>query len=85
MKGEKVRSKSEVNIANMLHEKGIPYRYEEELQLRNGKIVSPDFTIFVKNGESVYNQPYHLRAGVRFGYRQNFNIWGFYDKIVIVK
>ena len=49
VKGEKVRSKSEVNIANMLHEKGIPYRYEEELQLRNGKIVSPDFTIFVKN------------------------------------
>ena len=30
VKGEKVRSKSEVNIANMLHEKGIPYRYEEE-------------------------------------------------------
>lgn len=49
VKGEKVRSKSEVNIANMLYEKGIPYRYEERLQLRNGKLISPDFTIYVKS------------------------------------
>lgn len=49
VKGEKVRSKSEVNIANMLCEKGIPYRYEEAFRLKNGKIASPDFTIFVKS------------------------------------
>ena len=49
VKGEKVRSKSEVTIANMLYEKGIPYRYEEQLQLRSGKLASPDFTVYVKS------------------------------------
>lgn len=44
-KGERVRSKSEVIIANALHRNKIPYRYEYPLQLSNGKIVYPDFTV----------------------------------------
>ena len=44
-KGERVRSKSEVLIANALHKHKIPYRYECPYQLSSGRIVYPDFTI----------------------------------------
>ena len=43
-KGEKVRSKSEMMIADYLHEHNIPYRYEASLQLHI-KVIYPDFTI----------------------------------------
>lgn len=42
--GHKVRSKSEVIIANLLYTNHIPYRYEAALQL-NEFTVYPDFTI----------------------------------------
>ncbi len=45
-KGERVRSKSEVLIANALHRHGIPYRYEYPLNLDDGQRVYPDFQIF---------------------------------------
>ena len=43
-KGEHVRSKSELNIANALNRRKVPYRYECPLRLRGGTIY-PDFTI----------------------------------------
>lgn len=43
-KGEQVRSKSEVMIANALNHAGIPYRYECPLHL-DSITVHPDFTI----------------------------------------
>ena len=43
-KGERVRSKSEVIIANALFRAGIPYKYECPLIL-SGRTVYPDFTI----------------------------------------
>ena len=43
-KGERVRSKSEVIIAERMRIKGVPYRYECPLII-NGKIIHPDFTI----------------------------------------
>lgn len=43
-KGERVRSKSEIIIANMLNTLNIPYKYECPLKLEN-IIVYPDFTI----------------------------------------
>ena len=43
-KGERVRSKSEVMIADALAQAGIPYRYECPLELGNVK-VHPDFTL----------------------------------------
>ena len=43
-KGERVRSKSEVMIADALAQAGIPYRYEYPLEL-DGIIYYPDFTI----------------------------------------
>ena len=42
---EKVRSKSELNIANALAAKGIPYKYECPLVLKNGNTIHPDFTV----------------------------------------
>lgn len=39
-----VRSKSELVIANLLHERNIPFEYEEVLE-RNGEVRRPDFTI----------------------------------------
>jgi len=45
MKGEKVRSKSEIIIANMLYHEGVPYRYEYPLYLKGMGEVHPDFTV----------------------------------------
>ncbi|RRJ25497.1 RNA helicase [Lachnoanaerobaculum gingivalis] len=44
IRGELVRSKSEVIIANQLHLHGVEYEYEPELELE-GKIKRPDFKI----------------------------------------
>lgn len=44
-KGERVRSKSELNIANALYRHGIPYKYECPLMLKSGAIIYPDFTV----------------------------------------
>ena len=44
-KGERMRSKSEVIIANLLDKWNVPYLYEKPLTLNNGRVVHPDFTI----------------------------------------
>lgn len=44
-KGEMVRSKSELNIANALYRNKIPYKYECPLQLKDGIVIYPDFTV----------------------------------------
>ncbi len=43
--GERVRSKSEIIIANTLAEMGIPYMYECPLRLDGNYTVYPDFTV----------------------------------------
>lgn len=43
IKGERVRSKSEVIIANILTQNHIPYKYEAPLQLKNNRTIYPDF------------------------------------------
>ena len=40
-----VRSKSEVIIANMLQERGIPFTYEQPLYAEDGTLHLPDFTV----------------------------------------
>ena len=42
-RGERVRSKSEVIIADTLSRLGVPYRYEYPLNLKGGKTFHPDF------------------------------------------
>lgn len=44
MKGERVRSKSEMIIADRLFLKGIPYKYECPIVV-NGRTIHPDFTL----------------------------------------
>ncbi len=44
-RGERVRSKSEVIIANKLSSAGVPYLYECPIVLRNGTLLYPDFTV----------------------------------------
>lgn len=44
-KGERVRSKSELIIANLLNGEGIPYRYEYPIHLKGMGKIYPDFTV----------------------------------------
>ena len=44
-KNERVRSKSEINIANALNLAGNPYIYEFPVKLKNGIVCHPDFKI----------------------------------------
>lgn len=49
---ERMRSKSEVSIANMLLELGIPYKYECPIIRKNGENFYPDFTIHAAIAEN---------------------------------
>lgn len=51
--GHKVRSKSEVIIANLLYTNHIPYRYEAALQL-NEFTAYPDFTILHPTSQQIF-------------------------------
>lgn len=54
-RGERMRSKSELLIANALHRNNIPYKYECPLELSAYGIVHPDFTILdAKNRKEIY-------------------------------
>jgi len=54
-RGERVRSKSEVIIANTLYDMGIPYKIEMPVQLWNGMIYHPDFALLdIKNRKVIY-------------------------------
>ena len=54
-KNERVRSKSEVLIADLLNREKIPYKYEVPLYLRGVGITYPDFTILnTENRQEVY-------------------------------
>jgi hypothetical protein len=44
-RGEMVRSKSELLIANKLHERRIDYVYEQPLSVSQSRTRVPDFTI----------------------------------------
>lgn len=52
-RGERVRSKSELTIANALARERIPYRYECPLRLRSGIVVHPDFTVLCVSSRKV--------------------------------
>lgn len=52
IKGEMVRSKSEMNIANILFLRGIPYRYEEYTKV-GAMVFHPDFKVLVKSTKEI--------------------------------
>lgn len=72
-KDDMVRSKSEVLLADMYYELGIPYRYEALLQLKSGKKRYPDFTLLKTNTREVI---YHEHLGLMDDneYRRS-NLW----------
>ena len=70
-RGEMVRSKSEVIIANMLFDAEIDYSYEVELPLKNGRTVHPDFTIY-RGGRQYYWE--HLGMLYNEDYRRKWNL-----------
>ncbi len=54
-RGERVRSKSEVIIADLLNKEGIPYRYECPLKIAGRGMFYPDFTVLnVKRRKEIY-------------------------------
>jgi len=54
-KGEYMRSKSELIIANMLYHKGVPYRYEYPVRLKGLGTIYPDFTVLrVKDKKTIF-------------------------------
>lgn len=53
-KGDLVRSKSEVIIANLLFSHSVKYLYEKELYYCNEKYIRPDFTIITSKGKTFY-------------------------------
>lgn len=70
-RGEAVRSKSEVIIANLLDANGVDYRYEEPLE-RDGQVKYPDFTIEDDDtGETYYWE--HLGMLSDAAYLQRWN------------
>ncbi len=52
-RGERVRSKSELIIANLLNSRGIPYRYEYPITIEE-RIFRPDFTVLNKRTRQEY-------------------------------
>ncbi len=52
--GNQVRSKSEVIICDLLAKSGIKYEYERLLEYEPGKVINPDFTIFLDDGRELY-------------------------------
>jgi hypothetical protein len=53
-RGEKVRSKSEVIIANALHRLGVRYLYEHRFTADDGSLLLPDFAVFDSERQPVF-------------------------------
>lgn len=70
-RGESVRSKSEVIIANLLYENKIDYNYEQRLVGQDGSVRYPDFTIEDADTGNIY---YWEHLGMMFdpAYRERW-------------
>ena len=68
--GELVRTKSEVMIANMYYELGIPYKYECPIALKTGEVKYPDFTLLHVSSRRIFFHE-HLGMMDEAGYRRD--------------
>ncbi len=60
-RGEKVRSKSEAILADMMYGLEIPYHYEKPIYFENGKVRYPDFTLLkIRSRKEVYMEHFGL-------------------------
>lgn len=78
-RGERMRSKSELMIANALNKYGIPYKYECPLELKSYGTVYPDFTVLnIKQRKEMYWE--HLGLLDDYDYRErNLNKLTWYE------
>lgn len=87
LSGDMVRSKSEIIIANLLYERGVPFKYEARLYTPDGAFGPlPDFTINWK-GKKWYWE--HLGMLGKEGYENRWNEkkewykkYGFYKNLI---
>lgn len=84
-RGERVRSKSEILIANALFDAGIPYRYEYPVSLKNGIVVHPDFTVLNKKTRKVYYWEHWGRLDDRDYVKDNLKKISQYSQVGIVQ
>ncbi len=76
--GDMVRSKSELIIANLLHEREVPFEYETALLAPDGTMYLPDFTI-IWNGERWYWEHWGMMSSKKYAqHRSKKKEW--YDK-----
>ncbi len=69
-RGERVRSKSEKIIADLLDYYEAPYAYESSLRLRSGYIVYPDFVILNQRlRKTIYWEHFGLLDDVEYTYK----------------
>lgn len=69
LSGTMVRSKSEVIIANILHDRAIPFEYEAKLETGDGEFHAPDFTIVWKGKKYFWE---HLGMLENAGYQADW-------------
>ena len=88
-KGDWVRSKSEVIIANILFRSNLDYRYEERLYYNSTQWKEPDFTI-IHNGKTWYWEHLGLLGDEKYNEswqekKAIFNNLGIIDNVLITK
>ncbi len=66
-KGLRVRSKSEIIIADTLDKYEIPYLYEKPIKLSNNRIVHPDFTLLnIINRKELYWEHFGMMDDIEY-------------------
>ena len=87
--GLRVRSKSEVIIADILDEMKVPFLYEKPLKLRHG-VVHPDFTLLdLKNRREIYWEHFGMMDDMDYRNNaflkiRNYEESGFYQHDVLI-
>ncbi len=80
--GLKVRSKSELIIAELLRSLGIPFRYEAVVQVGNAAY-APDFTILRPDGSTVYWEHWGLVSNLSYYDRQLTKLRAYYSAGIV--
>ncbi|UXN05111.1 AAA family ATPase [Bartonella sp. HY406] len=78
LSGDMVRSKSEVIIANLLHQAGIPFTYEEQLIAGDGTSYLPDFTLTIRGDKFYWEHWGMMNDEAYIIYKEQKTQW--YDK-----
>ena len=77
-RGQKVRSISELIIAETLYKYSIPFHYEEELEV-NGKTFAPDFTFEGSDFNKFYLDYFGMMDSVKYAKRNFLKLDDYYD------